>query len=61
LLAEKVEGARILKGQKETRRRKAVLGHSKIGIEGTFDPHQYEEECKVWLQKWADFMDQLIA
>ncbi len=38
----------------------AVLGHSKKGIEGTYDLHQYEDECKIWLQKWADRMDKLL-
>ena len=39
----------------------AVLGHSKKGIEGTYDLHQYESECRVWLQVWADHLDELIA
>jgi len=38
----------------------AILGHAKKGIVGTYDLHQYESECKVWLQKWADYMDDLI-
>jgi len=32
----------------------AVLGHSKKGIEGTYNLHTYESECAEWLQKWAD-------
>lgn len=39
----------------------AVLGHSRRGIEGTYDLHGYEAECKVWLQKWADYIDGLVA
>jgi len=39
----------------------AVLGHSKKGIEGTYDLHQYESECREWLQVWADHLDELIA
>jgi len=39
----------------------AVLGHSKKGIEGTYDLHQYESECRVWLQVWADHLDELVA
>jgi len=35
----------------------AVLGHSRKGIEGTYDLHYYEAECKKWLQKWADYLD----
>lgn len=38
----------------------AVLGHARSGIEGTYDLHKYEEDCKEWLQKWADHMDELI-
>ena len=37
----------------------AALGHARTGIEGTYDLHKYESECKVWLQKWADYMDAL--
>ncbi|QEY13288.1 site-specific integrase [Cellvibrio sp. KY-YJ-3] len=38
----------------------AILGHSRKGIEGTYDLHKYEAECRVWLQKWADHIDDLI-
>jgi len=38
----------------------AILGHARKGIEGTYDLHEYESECKVWLQKWANYMDKLI-
>ncbi len=37
----------------------AVLGHSRKGIEGTYDLHLYEVECKQWLQKWADHLHSL--
>jgi integrase len=37
----------------------AILGHSRKGIEGTYDLHKYEQECGVWLQKWADYLDDL--
>ncbi|WP_323815687.1 tyrosine-type recombinase/integrase [Cellvibrio sp. NN19] len=36
----------------------AILGHSRKGIEGTYDLHRYEDQCKVWLQKWADRLDE---
>lgn len=39
----------------------AVLGHSRKGIEGTYDLYRYDKECKVWLQKWADYLDTLKA
>ncbi|MFW2037319.1 tyrosine-type recombinase/integrase [Acinetobacter ursingii] len=38
----------------------AVLGHSKKGIEGTYNLHNYEKECAEWLQKWADYLDGII-
>ncbi len=38
----------------------AILGHSRKGIEGTYDLHQYEEECRHWLQKWADHLDSIV-
>lgn len=37
----------------------AILGHSRKGIEGTYDLHKYERECKEWLQRWADHLDGL--
>ncbi|MCM1958199.1 tyrosine-type recombinase/integrase [Acinetobacter modestus] len=37
----------------------AVLGHSKKGIEGTYNLHSYERECAEWLQKWADYLDEI--
>lgn len=39
----------------------AILGHSRKGIEGTYDLHKYEKECGVWLQKWSDHLEVLIA
>ncbi|ERS12835.1 site-specific integrase [Alloalcanivorax xenomutans] len=38
----------------------AALGHSQKGIEGTYNLHGYEEECREWLQRWADHLDTLI-
>ncbi|WP_028300748.1 tyrosine-type recombinase/integrase [Oceanospirillum beijerinckii] len=38
----------------------AILGHAKKGIVGTYDLHRYEPECREWLQRWADYMDDLI-
>lgn len=37
----------------------AVLGHSRKGIEGAYDLHTYEPECREWLQRWADHLDTL--
>ena len=38
----------------------AILGHSKKGIEGTYNLHTYENECATWLQKWADHLEALV-
>ena len=38
----------------------AVLGHSKSGIEGTYNLHSYEKECREWLQIWADHIDLIL-
>jgi integrase len=32
----------------------AAIGHGKKGIEGTYNLHEYEAECRIWLQRWAD-------
>jgi integrase len=37
----------------------AAIGHGKKGIEGTYNLHEYEAECRIWLQRWADHMDGL--
>jgi len=37
----------------------AVLGHSKKGIEGVYNLHQYEDECREWLQIWCNHLDSL--
>ena len=39
----------------------AILGHSQKGIQGTYNLHRYNDECKVWLQKWADHLDSLMT
>ena len=39
----------------------AVLGHSSMGIEGTYDLYKFEPECREWLQKWADYLDILMV
>ncbi|WP_332112440.1 tyrosine-type recombinase/integrase [Vibrio parahaemolyticus] len=39
----------------------AVLGHSPKGIEGTYNLHRYENECREWLQRWANFLDSLVC
>lgn len=37
----------------------AILGHSRSGIEGTYDLHRYEKESRHWLQVWANYLDEL--
>ncbi|MGQ9426751.1 tyrosine-type recombinase/integrase [Gilvimarinus sp. F26214L] len=37
----------------------AVLGHSRKGIQGTYDLHGYDDECRKWLQLWADHLERL--
>ncbi|WP_207061771.1 site-specific integrase [Motiliproteus sp. SC1-56] len=37
----------------------AILGHARSGIEGTYDLHRYEAECRIWLQRWNDHLDAL--
>lgn len=37
----------------------AILGHSKKGVEGTYDLHQYEDEAREWLQVWCDHISLL--
>jgi len=39
----------------------AILGHSRKGIDGTYDLHGYEAEARKWLQKWADYIDVLTS
>lgn len=39
----------------------AVLGHSRKGIEGTYDLQSYQAECREWLQRWADHLERLSA
>lgn len=37
----------------------AVLGQAPKGIVGTYNLHQYEDECREALQMWADHIEQL--
>lgn len=38
----------------------AILGHTKGGVEGIYNLYKYDEECKKWLQVWANYMERLI-
>lgn len=38
----------------------AILGHSRSGIEGTYDLHKYEKECAQWLQVWSGYLDESL-
>ena len=37
----------------------AVLGHTKGGVEGIYNLYEYDEECKKWLQIWADYLESI--
>jgi len=39
----------------------AILGHSKKGIEGTYNLHKYDDECREWLQTWCNHLDTLAG
>lgn len=39
----------------------AILGHTKKGLVGTYDLHQYTEQSREWLQRWADHLDVLLC
>ncbi len=36
-----------------------VLGHTLEGMKSIYDQHKYHDECRGWLQKWADHLDGL--
>ena len=38
----------------------AILGHSKKGIEGVYDLHEYENESAIWLQKWSNHLFKIL-
>ena len=38
----------------------AILGHVKGGIEGIYNLHRYESECRAWLQRWCDHLEVLV-
>ena len=37
----------------------AILGHSRKGIEGTYDLYSYDKQCLEWLKKWGDYLHKL--
>ncbi|AYV14517.1 MAG: tyrosine-type recombinase/integrase [Shewanella algae] len=37
-----------------------ILGHTRGGIEGIYNLYKYDNECKKWLQDWADYLDGLM-
>lgn len=38
----------------------SILGHTKKALVGTYDLHQYTEQSREWLQRWADHLDALL-
>ncbi|EAB4492542.1 tyrosine-type recombinase/integrase [Salmonella enterica] len=37
----------------------AILGHTKGGVEGIYNLYKYDDECKKWLQIWANYISDL--
>lgn len=37
----------------------AVLGHTKQGMDAIYNLHSYEPQCREWLQRWCDHLEQL--
>ena len=37
----------------------AILGHHKTGVHAVYNQHKHEAECKKWLQKWCNYLDEL--
>ncbi|AMO56194.1 hypothetical protein GZ77_05105 [Endozoicomonas montiporae] len=37
----------------------AVLGHVQQGMEGVYNQHRFEPQCREWLQTWCDYLDSL--
>ena len=38
----------------------AILGHSRKGIEGVYDLHGYEDDCRHWLKEWGKHVDIIV-
>lgn len=38
-----------------------ILGHSLGGVAAVYNRHQYDNIKQDWLQKWSDFVSQLVA
>lgn len=38
-----------------------ILGHTLGGVAAVYNRHQYDQSKQDWLQKWSDFLSQLVA
>lgn len=39
----------------------AILNHTKTGVIKVYNRNKYEEEKRLWLQKWSDCLQELVA
>ena len=39
----------------------SILGHVQPGVQGTYNRHTYDAERRVWLQRWSERLELLIA
>jgi integrase len=38
-----------------------ILNHVDGSVSAIYDRHRYDAEARVWLQKWADYLEALTA
>ena len=38
-----------------------ILNHVDGSVSAIYDRHRYDGEARVWLQKWADYLDALTV
>jgi len=38
-----------------------ILNHVDSSVSAIYDRHRYDAEARVWLQKWADYLDALTV
>ena len=38
-----------------------ILNHVDNSVSAIYDTHRYDNEARVWLQKWADYLDALTV
>ena len=51
-----------IKGAPQVRRKRAfILNHVDSSVSAIYDRHRYDAEARVWLQKWADYLQSLTV